>query len=40
MNGQINRWWTVVAGAIGAALGAGIIMTYAFGIMADWKSVV
>lgn len=33
LNKPINRWWTVVAGAIGAGLGAGVIMTYAFGIM-------
>lgn len=34
LNRPINRWWNVVAGSIGAALGAGPIMTYGFGILA------
>ncbi|MDX3910314.1 MAG: MFS transporter [Sphingobium sp.] len=33
-NTSMNRWWTVVAGALGTALGAGLIMSYAFGILA------
>lgn len=28
-----NPWWTVVAGAAGSAVGAGIFMVYAFGIL-------
>lgn len=34
LNRGINRWWNVVAGAIGCALGAGPMMTYGFGILA------
>lgn len=30
---QKNVWWIVVAGAMGAAVGAGIFMVYAFGIL-------
>lgn len=30
----INPWWTVVAGSLGSALGAGTIMVYAYGILA------
>jgi MFS family permease len=30
--GKPNRWWTVVGGAMGNAVGAGIFMVYAFGI--------
>ena len=28
----INRWWTVLAGAMGCAAGAGVVATYVFGI--------
>lgn len=28
----INRWWTVLAGALGCAAGGGIIASYAFGL--------
>lgn len=28
----INRWWTVVAGALGCAVGAGVVATYVLGI--------
>ena len=28
-----NAWWIVVAGALGSAVGAGIFMVYAFGIL-------
>lgn len=28
----INRWWTVFAGAIGCAAGAGVVSSYVFGI--------
>lgn len=28
-----SLWWTVVAGALGSAVGAGIFMVYAFGIL-------
>lgn len=28
-----NPWWIVIAGALGAAVGAGIFMVYAFGIL-------
>jgi MFS family permease len=28
----INRWWSVLAGALGTATGAGVIVIYAFGI--------
>lgn len=34
LNKPINRWWTVVAGALGSAVGAGTIMVYAYGILA------
>lgn len=32
-NRPINRWWTVVAGALGSAVGAGTIMVYAYGLI-------
>ena len=32
LNGPINRWWTVAAGALGCAGGAGVVATYALGI--------
>ena len=28
----INRWWTVLAGGMGCAAGAGVVATYVFGI--------
>lgn len=28
----INRWWTVLAGALGCAVGAGVVVTYVLGI--------
>lgn len=31
-NKPINRWWTVVAGVLGCAGGAGMIATYALGV--------
>lgn len=31
-NKPINRWWTVVAGAIGCAAGAGVVAGYVFGV--------
>ncbi|HKR89326.1 MAG TPA: MFS transporter [Phenylobacterium sp.] len=30
---SINPWWTVVAGFLGSAVGAGTIMVYAYGIL-------
>ena len=30
----LSRWWTVVAGAMGCAVGAGIVILYTFGIFA------
>ena len=30
----LSRWWTVVAGAMGGVVGAGIIVIYSFGIFA------
>lgn len=33
INRTINRWWTVVAGFLGSALGAGTIMVYSYGIL-------
>lgn len=33
-NPTINRWWIVVAGAMGTAVGGGIVMLYAFGLLA------
>ena len=33
LNRPINRWWNVVAGAIGAGLGAGPVISYSFGIL-------
>ena len=35
LNRPINRWWNVLAGSLGAALGAGIVMGYGFGILAQ-----
>lgn len=32
INKPINRWWTVLAGAMGCAAGAGVVATYVFGI--------
>lgn len=34
INNPINRWWTVFAGSVGNAFGAGTIMVYAYGILA------
>lgn len=34
LNREISRWWTVAAGAVGAGLGGGVIITYAFNIIA------
>jgi MFS family permease len=31
----INRWWNVLAGALGTATGAGVLVIYAFGIFAN-----
>lgn len=31
-NRQVNRWWLVVAGALGCAGGAGVVATYVLGI--------
>lgn len=33
INRSISPWWTVVAGAVSAAAGAGTIMVYAYGIL-------
>lgn len=33
--GRLNRWWTVAAGALANAFGAGPIMVYGYGIMAE-----
>ena len=33
LNRSINPWWTVVAGFLGSAVGAGTIMVYAYGIL-------
>ena len=30
-----GRWWTVVAGGIGCALGAGVLVIYTFGVLAS-----
>ena len=32
LNGRINRWWTVFAGALGCAGGSAIVASYAFGV--------
>ena len=32
LNRPINRWWNVLAGAMGCAAGAGVVATYVFGI--------
>src|SRR5690606_31325269 len=29
---SINRWWTVVAGLVGCAVGAGVLVLYTFGV--------
>lgn len=34
-NKSISPWWTVAAGALGAGTGAGIVIIYAFGILAN-----
>lgn len=34
INRPINPWWSVAAGALGSALGAGMIIAYAYGIIA------
>lgn len=34
INRPISRWWTVAAGTLGGALGAGTIIAYMYGIMA------
>jgi predicted MFS family arabinose efflux permease len=31
---QLSRWWTVVAGALGCGLGAGVAVIYTFGVFA------
>jgi MFS family permease len=36
---NINRWWTAVAGALGAATGGGVIAVYVFSIFAKPISV-
>jgi MFS family permease len=33
-NQPINRWWTVVAGAMGAAVGSGVVVVFALGVFA------
>lgn len=33
INRAINPWWTVFAGLVGSAVGAGTIMVYAYGIL-------
>lgn len=33
VNRSISPWWTVVAGTMGSAVGAGTIMVYAYGIL-------
>lgn len=33
-NQPMNRWWNVVAGALGAAVGAGVVGVYMFGVFA------
>ncbi len=33
-NKPINRWWTVVAGVLGSAVGAGVVGVYMFGVFA------
>ncbi|MDR5761014.1 MFS transporter [Caballeronia sp. LZ035] len=39
MKRNINRWWTAVAGALGAATGGGVIAVYVFSIFAKPISV-
>lgn len=34
LNQPINRWWTVVAGALGQVVGAGVVGVYVFGVFA------
>jgi len=34
MKQQINRWWTAVAGGLGAATGGGVIAVYVFSVFA------
>lgn len=34
-NASLSRWWTVVAGALGAGAGAGILVIYTFGVFAS-----
>lgn len=31
---SLSRWWTVVAGALGCSLGAGVLVIYTFGVLA------
>src|ERR1044072_4770205 len=31
-NKPVNRWWTVVAGALGNAAGTGVVATYVLGV--------
>lgn len=31
-NAPLNRWWTVAAGALGCAAGAGVVASYVFGL--------
>ena len=31
-NKPVNRWWTVFAGALGCAVGAGVVATYVLGV--------
>lgn len=33
-NRPINRWWTVLGGALGASVGSGVVGVYVFGIFA------
>src|SRR5258708_3226745 len=33
-NQPINRWWTVVAGALGQVVGAGVVGVYVFAVFA------
>ena len=32
---SLNRWWTVLAGAFGCSLGAGVLVIYTFGVLAS-----
>ena len=31
----LSRWWTILAGAVGCAVGAGVLVIYTFGVFAS-----